>query len=101
MGSRSPGPTRAGGGRSAKKPERPSLEIEMTEGEWRIFEDGWTRYKRMTGLEEEVEIRDELRECCGKQLNTLLVQLVDSVVLGSCSKKKLLESIKVIAVRGV
>ena len=31
------------------------------------------RYKRMTALVEVEGIRDELRECCSKQLNTHLV----------------------------
>ena len=38
--------------------------MDMSEGEWGIFVDGWDRYKRMTALVETEGIRDELRECC-------------------------------------
>ena len=55
----------------------------MSEGEWGIFEDCWARYKRMTTLVEVGEIRDELREYCSKQLNTQLIQMHGSGVLGS------------------
>ena len=37
------------------------------------FEVCLARYKRMTALVEVEGIRDELRECCSKQLNTHLV----------------------------
>ena len=55
----------------------------------------------MTGLEEEGLIRDELRECCSKQLNTRMVQMYGPTVLGACDGIKLLEMIKAIAVKGV
>ena len=32
------------------KPVRPSVDIETTEGEWAIFEDQWSRFKRMAKL---------------------------------------------------
>ena len=36
--------------KSSKKLDRPNLDMDTTEGEWGIFEDSWSRYKRMTGL---------------------------------------------------
>ena len=36
-------------GKSSKKPDRPSLDMDTTEGEWGIFEDSWVRCKQMTG----------------------------------------------------
>ena len=88
-------------GRSSKKPDRPGLDMDTTEGEWGIFEDSWARYKRMTGLEDMDTIRDELRECCSKQLNTRLVQMYGPSVLGSSNETDLLERVKAIAVKGV
>ena len=46
-------------------------------------------------------IRDELRECCSKQLNTRLVQMNGPTVLGSSNETDLLERVKAIAVKGV
>jgi hypothetical protein len=75
--------------------------MDTTEGEWGIFEDCWARYKRMTGMVDMEGIRDELRECCTKQLNTHLVQMHGLGALGSCDEAQLLGFIKAIAVRGV
>ena len=88
-------------GKLSKKPDRQSLDMDTTEGEWGIFEDSWARYKRMTGLEDMATIRDELRECCSKQLNTRLVQMNGPTALESYDESKLLEVIKTIAVKGV
>ena len=32
------------------KPVRPSIDIDTTEGEWSLFEDNWSRFKRMAKL---------------------------------------------------
>ena len=58
--------------------------MDTTEGEWGIFEDSWSRYKRLNGLKDVAVIRDELRECCTRQLNTHLVQMNGATVLGAC-----------------
>ena len=67
--------------------------------------DGWERYKRMTALTDDTRdltrIKDELRECCGKNLNTRLVQLHGQEALGKCDEGKLLEFVKAVALRGV
>ena len=94
-------PRPAAPSKTSKKPDRPALDMDMSEGEWGIFVDGWDRYKRMTALVETEGIRDELRECCSKQLNTRLVQMHGSGSLGSCDEEQLLGYIKAIAVRGV
>ena len=46
------------------KPKRPSIEYQMEDLEWQIFEDAWKRYKSLAILEDEEEICLELRECC-------------------------------------
>ena len=100
-GGSQPPPRQAAPHRSSKKPDRPGLDMDMSDGEWGIFEDCWARYKRMTALVEAEGIRDELRECCSKQLNTRLVQMCGPDDLGSCDEKQLLGFIKAVAVRGV
>ena len=67
------------------------MDIDTTEGDWGIFKD-WC--KRMT-------VRDEMRECYTKQLNTRLVQMHGLGPLGSYNEAQLLGFIKAIAVRGV
>ena len=52
----------------------------------------------MTDLE---GVRDELMECCTKQLNKRLVQMHGLEGLGSCNEDQLLGFIKAIAVRGM
>ena len=46
-------------------------------------------------------IGDELRECCSNQLNTRIVQMHGTTVLGSCDESSLLGVIKAIAMKGV
>ena len=75
--------------------------MDITEGEWGIFEDCWARYKRMSGLTDLERGRDELMECCTKQLNTRMVQMHGLGGLGSCNEDQLLGFIKAIAMRGM
>ena len=51
------------------------MDMDITEGEWGIFEDSWARNKRMTGLTDLEGVRDELMECCTKQLNMRMVKM--------------------------
>ena len=55
----------------------------------------------MTGLTDLEGVRDELMECCTKQLNTRMVQMHGLGGLGSCNEDQLLGFIKAIAVRSV
>ena len=32
------------------KPERPSIDIDSTESEWLVFVDNWSRFKRMSKI---------------------------------------------------
>ena len=45
-------------GPKSVKPTRPSIDVETTEGEWAIFDDQWSRFKRMAKLTAIVDIRD-------------------------------------------
>ena len=55
----------------------------------------------MTGLTDLEGGRDELMECCTKQLNTHIVQMHGLGGLGSCTEDQLLGFIKANAERGV
>ena len=83
------------------KPERPSIDIDTTESEWAIFEDNWSRFKRMAKLTTADEIRDNLRECCEPQLNKRLFDVKGVATLNAASEADLLKWIKEIAVKGV
>ena len=44
-----------------KKPDRPSINIDCTDSDWSIFIDSWSRYKAMSRLTSDGDIRHELR----------------------------------------
>ena len=75
--------------------------MNITKGEWGIFEDCWARYKRMTSLTDLEGVRNKLMECYTKDLNTRMIHMRGLGGLGSCNEDQLLEFIKAIAVRGV
>ena len=83
------------------KPERPSIDIDTTEGEWSLFEDNWSRFKRMAKLTDIMDIRDNLRQCCTPQLNKRLFDVKGTAMLNAASEEDLLSWIKDIAVQGV
>ena len=86
--------------KSAKPPSRPIVDIDTTDGEWAIFDDQWSRYKRMAKLTALDDIRDNLRQCCGPSLNKRLFDLKGPAVLNSATEEDLLLWIKQIAVKG-
>lgn len=82
------------------KPERPSIGLDITEGEWALFLDTWTRYKDMCRLEDPV--RNELRATCTPETNRLLFKLVGPTRLNSASEEfLLLHQIRLIVVKGL
>ena len=96
------GNTNAGENTSkAVKPVRPSIDIETTEGEYAIFEDQWSRFKRMAKLTTIVDIRDNLRQSCTDQLNKRLFDTRGAAALNNATEEELLSWIKEIAVNEV
>lgn len=83
------------------KPIRPSVDVDSTEGEWAIFDDEWSLYKRMAKLTAIDDIRDNLRQCCSVQLNKILFDLKGAATLNAASEDELLLWIKETAVKGV
>ena len=83
------------------KPKRPSIEYQMEDLEWQIFEDAWKRYKSLAILEDEEEICLELRECCSSEVNKMLYEFKGATVLNDprLDEGSLLEYIKSVAVK--
>ena len=84
-----------------KKPDRPKVEIDMTEGAWLRFSSDWGRYKRMTRLDGRQEIVDDLRECGSPTVQARLFELHGTEVLDAADEVQLLGWIKNIAVKGL
>ena len=82
-----------------KRPDRPVINANMDDREWALFEDTWSRYKIMTGLSSEEEIRMELRSSCSADVNKFLFEFVGPSVLNTASEEDLLNHIRKIAVK--
>ena len=91
----------ATGSSKSVKPTRPTIDIDTSEGEWSVFEDQWSRFKRMAKLTDLEDIRDNLRQCCSTQLNKRLFDVKGAATLDAASEVDLLAWIKEIAVQGV
>ena len=63
---------RVGGGHHANvdKKVRPTISPQMTEESWRFLLDEWSRYKRQTGIQDQV-LLDELWSCMSEDLRQL------------------------------
>ena len=66
-----------------KKPERPTIVQDMSEGEWGEFKYRFDNYKRHSGIVgNEEKIRSELQECCEKQVRSRIFQMKGSGQFG-------------------
>ena len=86
---------------NVKRPERPSIGLDITDGEWALFLDTWTRYKTICGLEDPAVIRNELRATCTPEANRLLFELIGPERLNSASEENLLQQIRLVTVKGL
>ena len=84
-----------------KSPERPSIGLDITEGEWSLFVDSWTRYKTICRLTDPTIIRNELRAACSVDTNRLLFELIGPEILNSATEEHLLQKIRLVTVRGL
>ena len=89
------------GNPQTKRPDRPSVEADLTDNDWAIFIDSWSRYKEMTRLTTVNDIRNELRATCAPSVNKMLFDLVGSTTLNTSSEEELLGHMHRVAVRGV
>lgn len=85
----------------SSKPTRPTIEADSSDNGWIIFEDSWSRYKEMAKLNNQAEIRNELRSTCSSKVNEMLFNFVGPEVLSTASEADLLKFIKSVAVKTV
>ena len=76
-----------------QRPDRPTIEIDSTDSDWSMFLDSWGRYKTMTKLSDQVQIRNELRSTCSAVVNKLLFDFVGANALNTCTEEGLLAHI--------
>ena len=88
-------------GSQGKKPERPTIDVDVSENDWSLFVDSWDRYKRMSSVNGEDKLRDNIRQCCTASMNKRLFELRGKDALNGVSSDDLLKWIKDIAVKGV
>ena len=86
---------------SVKKPDRPVIEANLSDNDWALFLDTWSRYKRMTKVSDEEEKTMELRACCSADINKLLFDFVGPATLNTATESSLLAHIKSVSVKGV
>jgi len=84
-----------------RKPDRPSIGLDATDGDWALFIDEWTRYKDMCGLKDSAVIRNELRTACTPETNRLLFELIGPETLDTATEEHLLQQIRLVVVKGL
>ena len=84
-----------------KRPDRPGIDIGSTETDWVMFVEDWGRYKQMSLLSSEDDVRNELRAACSKEVNRMLFSFVGPQILKRSTEKELLDHIRSVAVRSV
>lgn len=83
---------------SRAKIERPKIDANCTDNQWVLFCDAWDRYKQMSSLTSEAEIRNELRSSCSPKVNELLFNFSGPDILKEASEGDLMKMIKSVAV---
>ena len=83
------------------KIERPRIDADCTDNQWVIFCDAWNRYKQMSSLSKDTEIRNELRSSCSPKVNEMLFNFVGPADLDNAGEQELMKHIKGAAVRVV
>ena len=82
------------------KPARPSISLDASDEDWRLFLFQWGRYKDITGTESEHALRNELLSSCSPELEKQLFHLKGDS-LNVLNETDLLAQIKAVAVRGL
>lgn len=87
----------------SKRPDRPLINASIDDREWALFNDEWTRYKKMCNIAatDEDSIRLELRASCSSEVNKLLFEYIGASVLDASSETELLGHIKTVAVKTI
>ena len=84
-----------------RRPDRPVIEANLSDSDWALFNDTWSRYKVMAAISDADEIRMELRAACSSDVNKLLFEFVGPTTLNTATEEEMLGHIKSVAVKGV
>ena len=79
---------------------RPTVALDASDEDWRLFLFQWERYKTTAGLSGEQVIRQELLSACSSDLERQLFHL-RGTALNQSNESDLLAQIKAVAVRGL
>ena len=86
-----------------KRPERPTVEPELTDNDWAYFKDRWERYKIDSGISPTNTslIISELRATCSQEVDKILFDLYTQEELKKMNEKELLDCIRRVAVNEI
>ena len=79
---------------------RPTVTLDASDEDWRLFLFQWNRFKTATGISSDESIRNELLSTCSPELEKQLFHL-RGTSLSQLSETELLAQIKAVAVRGL
>ena len=82
-----------------RKPERPTVDLGISEAQWDFFADEWRIFKLRADTDAAVA-KLELRAACSSELRRHLFDFLGQDTLNSCSEEDLLKHIKTLAVQG-
>ena len=82
-----------------KKPDRPEVDLGISDAQWSFFNNEWDIYKKRAGLEGD-DLKLELRAACTVDLRRNLFDFIGEKGLSLCDEANLLKHIKQIAVEG-
>ena len=74
-----------------KHPDWPAIDADSMDSDWAMFMDFWPRYKAMSKISDQMEIRNELRSTCSSVVNRLLFNFVGVATLNTCTEQQLLD----------
>ena len=84
-----------------KCPDQPAIDADSTDSDWAMFMDSWSRYKAMSKISDQTEVRNELRSTCSSVVNRVHFDFVGAATLNTCTEQQILDHIKSVAVRGM
>ena len=72
------------------KPEHSMIKADSSD-KWIIFKDAWSRYKQMTSLTDQTEIRNKLRSACSSSVNEMLFNYIGPDAFNNLTEQQLLK----------
>ena len=82
-----------------KKPDRPTIDLGSSEGDWKFFVNEWTEYKERCKLQGR-EVILELKTCCSIVLRREIFDYLGCDELSNITEAEFLKHMKTLAVKG-